>query len=155
MNEGDQLRYGWIAGGKAAVPVPMLASERSDAPGGQFINMRTDGYAEFLDDTDSAECFGSAEVPYGTLSATSGQVVANAIIDVTAIFRIPSDTGTYAFTMLGDTCDVGVSTFVQGAYLSSSSNEQFIIVGGDTVNNNWVDVMINPASANRGQTNVA
>ncbi len=157
MFEGDQLRYGWVSGGKAGVPVPIYASERVDAPGGRFVNIRTDGYAEYLDDGDSAECFGSVEGPYGTASAVSGQDVANAIYDLTALFKIPvlSGDGTYAITMLGDTCDIGVTSYVQGALLTASSNEQFIIMGGDTNNNNWVLVVINSASANRGQTDVA
>ncbi len=157
MLEGDQLRYGWAHGGKAGVPVPMYGSERVDAPGGRFVNIRTDGYAEYLDDGDSAECFGSVERPYGTNSTTSGQDRANCIIDLTAIFKIPilSGDGTYVIGMLGDTCDVGVTSYVQGALLTASSNEQFIIVGGDTANNNWCLVMINSASANRGQTDVA
>lgn len=155
MFEGDQLRYGHVQGGKSAVPVPMYASEVIAAPGARFINVRTDGYGEFLDDGDSAECFGHSEGPYSTRSAVSGQDIDNVIIDLTAIFKVPilAGDGTYAITMLGDTCDVAVTTNVQGALLTSSSNEQFIIYGGDTKNNNWCLVGMNPVK--RGQTDVA
>lgn len=155
MYEGDQLRYGWISGGKASVPVPMAASEVMKVASGRFININTSGFGEILDDQDSAECFGSAEGPEETTNATAGGTVYNTILDLTAIFKMPVDTGTYAITMLGDTCDVGLTSDVQGVFLTASSNEQFIIVGGDVANNNWALVMINSASANRGQTNVA
>ena len=145
MNEGDQLRYGWIAGGKSAVPVTMYASEQVAAPGSKFVNMNATGYAEYLDDQDAEEIFGSAEVAYGTQSSTQALCdVVNCIVDITAIYKVPVDTGTYAITDIGDTCDVGVSSYVQGAYLQASTQEQLIILHGDLANNNWVYVRMNP-----------
>ena len=145
MYEGDQLRYGWIGGGKAAVPVRMYASERADAPGSRFVNMNATGYAEYLDDGDDEEIFGSAEVAYGTQSSTQASTdVVNCIADLSAIYKVPVDTGTYAITDIGDTCDVGVTSYVQGAYLQASNDEHLIILGGDLTNNNWVFVRLNP-----------
>lgn len=144
MNEGDQLRYGHVYGGKAGIPVQMGASEVKGAKGSSFVNMDATGYAEYLDDGDSEEIFGSVEAPVGTTSATEGATRYNCIVDITAIYKVPVDTGTYAITDIGDTCDVGVTSNVQGAYLQSSSNEQLIILGGDLVNNNWVLVRLNP-----------
>jgi len=155
MNEGDQLKYGWVAGGKAGVHLQggMLASERADAPGSMFINLDASGYGEFLDDQDTAECFGHAELPFGTVSTTSGKTKCNVIIDLSAVYKIPVDTGTYAITDIGDTCDVGVTSYVQGAYLQASTAEQLIILAGDLINNTWVLVMLNPVD--RGQTDSA
>ena len=155
MYDGAQLKYGWVDGGKAGVYLQggMYASERVDAPGSMFINVTTSGYGEFLDDTDTAECFGHAELPFGTVSTTSGVTKCNVIVDLSAIYKIPVDTGTYAITMIGDTCDIGVTSYVQGAYLSSSVGEQLIILAGDLENNKWVLVRLNPAD--QGQTNVA
>ena len=145
MNEGDQLRYGWVGGGKAAIPVGMYASERVDAPGSRFVEMTTGaGYASYLDDTDAVEIFGSVESPYGTHSTTSGNDVFNCIVDITAMYKVPVDSGTFAITDIGDTCDVGVTSYVQGAYLQAATYDNLIILAGDLANNNWVIVRLNP-----------
>lgn len=147
MYEGDQLRYGWVGGGKAGVPVQMYASEQVAAPGGKFVNMNATGYAEYLDDGDDEEIFGSAEVAYGTQSATQAICdVVNCIWDITAMYKIPvlSGDGTYAITDIGDTCDIGVTSYVQGAHLQVSNDEHLIVLAGDLVNNNWVIVRLNP-----------
>jgi hypothetical protein len=159
MNEGVQLKYGWVTGGKSGVYMQggMYGSERADAPGSMFVNVRTDGYCEFLDDQDTAECFGFAELAYGTgaaaYSTTSGTIKGNVIIDTDAVFKIPVDTGTFTIADIGDTCDIGVTSYVQGAYLQSSTGEQIIILAGDLDNNAWVLVRLNPADM--GQTNSA
>lgn len=147
MYEGDQLRYGWVSGGKAAVPVHMYASEQVAAPGGKFVNMNGTGYAEYLDDGDNEEIFGSAEVDYGTQSATQSLADrVNCIVDVTAVYKIPVLTGdgTFAITDIGDTCDIGVTSYVQGAHLQVSNDEHLIVLAGDLENNNWVLVRLNP-----------
>ena len=148
MNPGDQLRYGWIGGGKYAVPVQMLASQAVVAPGGRFVEMVTgSGYATYLDDGDDDAIFGSSEGPYGTQSSTqSATDVVNCIVDITAIYKIPilSGDGTFAITDIGDTCDIGVTSSVQGAHLQASNDEHFIVLGGDLVNNNWAIVRLNP-----------
>jgi len=144
MLEGAQLRYGWVSGGKASVPVAMYASERVDAPGSRFVEMTTGaGYASYLDDADTVEIFGSVEAPYETHSATSGQDNFACIVDLSAIYKVPIDTGTYTIADMGDTCDVGVTSFVQGAVLQSSASEQLIILGGDNTGG-WVLVRMNP-----------
>tara|TARA_Y100000310_G_scaffold313126_1_gene361113 strand:+ start:271 stop:732 length:462 start_codon:yes stop_codon:yes gene_type:complete len=144
MNEGDQLRYGWIGGGKYGVPVGMAASEVLPALSSAFVNMNASGYAEYLDDQDSEEIFGGVEAPAETTNATAGNTVYNCIVDITAIYKVPVDTGTYAITDIGDTCDVGVTSTVQGAYLQASTQEQLIILNGDLTNNTWVIVRMNP-----------
>lgn len=146
MLEGDQLRYGWVSGGKQGTPVQIYASERVDAPGSRFVEMTTGaGYASFLDDKDTVETFGHAEVGYGTQSATQAcSDVVNCITDITAIYKIPVDTGTYAITDIGDVCNVGVTSYVQGAYLQEATTKHFIILGGDLANNTWVFVRLNP-----------
>lgn len=151
MQPGVALKYGWLKGGKTSVPVEMLASQVMKAQSGRFINITSAGYGEVFDDQDTAECFGFAEAPEETSSATSGNTVYNVIVDLTAIFRIPIDTGTYVLGMFGDTCDIGVTSDVQGAYLTGSTSDTVIIVGGDITNQNWIDVMINPVK--KGQTN--
>lgn len=147
MKEGVQLRYGWIGGGKYGVPVEMYASERVDAPGSRFVNMNATGYAEYLDDGDDEEIFGSVEGPYGTINATQSKAgKQNCIVDISAIYKIPVLTGdgTFAITDIGDTCDIGVTSYVQGAHLQVSNDEHLIILGGDVDDNEWVIVRLNP-----------
>ncbi len=155
MLEGVQLRYGWVAGGKAAVPVAMLASERVDAPGSRFVEVKSgSGYAAYLDDGDDNEIFGSVESPYGTNSSTSGQDIYSCIVDPSAIYKVPVNSGTYTIADMGDTCDVGVTSFVQGATLQTSNDEHLIILGGDAIDGtNWVLVRTNPFV--QGETNSA
>ncbi len=147
MLEGEQLRYGWVGGGKASVPVRLYASEVIAGPGGKFVNMNATGYAEYLDDSDAEEIFGSAEVAYGTQSATQIKTdVVACIIDISAMYKLPilSGDGTYAITDIGDTCDIGVTSNVQGAHLQVSGDEHFIILAGDADNNKWAIVRLNP-----------
>jgi len=155
MYEGDQLKYGWISGGKAAIPVGMGASEVLTAPGVGMGNMDATGYFEYHDDGDNEEVFGCVEAPFGTGSATDGADVHNAIYDHSAAFKLPIQTGdgTYAITMIGDTCDTGVTGNVIGVDLTASNDEHYIILAGDLANNNWAIVRLNPFV--QGETDVA
>ncbi len=147
MLDGVQLRYGWVGGGKSGQPVKVYASEPILAPGSRFVEMSTGaGYASFLDDQDAVEIFGSLECPYKTFSATSGLDGAFlCITDITAVYKVPVETGTFAITDIGDTCDVGLSSAnLQGAYLQASTVEQLIVLQGDIQNNEWCLVRMNP-----------
>lgn len=74
---------------------------------------------------------------------TAGDICSvNVALD--AVYRIPVNSGTYAKGMIGDLCDISVSSSVQGAQLDASAENSLIIVGGDATNSNWVDVKINP-----------
>jgi len=146
MKEGAQLRYGWVGGGKFGIPVSMYGSEGVIAPGSRFVEMSTGaGYASYLDDQDAVEAFGSVEAPYGDAHATSGAEGAyNCIVDITAMYKVPIETGTYAITDIGDTCDVGLSTAkLQGAYLGAGTVEQLIVLAGDVTDQKWVVVRMN------------
>ena len=46
--------------------------------------------------------------------------------------------------MIGDTCDISISSNIQGAQLDASDENTLVVVGGDLANNNYVDVMISP-----------
>lgn len=144
MQEGDQLRYGWIKGGKSAVPVAMAAAEVRAEKSVGFVNMDASGYAEYHDDQDTEEIFGAVESPAETTNATAGYTTYNCIVDITAIYKVVVDTGTYAITDIGDTCDTGRTGNVIGAFLQSSTSEHLIILAGDLTNNTWVFVRLNP-----------
>lgn len=155
MYDGDQLKYGWISGGKAAIPVAMGASEIRTGPGAGFGNMDATGYFEYHDDGDDEEVFGSVESPYGTGSTVEGGDSFNCIYDHSAAFKVPVLTGdgTFAITMIGDTCDTGMTGNVIGVDMTASNDEHYIILAGDLTNNNWVIVRLNPFV--QGETDVA
>ncbi|MBD3352827.1 MAG: hypothetical protein GF364_15175 [Candidatus Lokiarchaeota archaeon] len=102
-----------------------------------------DGSAK-LNVDGSGQIFGFLEAPGASTAPDSGTVF-NCIIDLTAVYRIPVNSGTYAAGMIGDYCDISVSSNIQGAQLDASTENTLIVVGGDADNNQYVDVMINPA----------
>lgn len=151
----EQLKYGWIRGGKVAVPVPMAASQTILDQSGKFVYM-DDGGAKLCVDAN-AYIFGHLEIGTedGSITPTAGDYY-NCIVDLTAIYRIPVNSGTFVVGMIGDLCDISVSTNVQGAQLDASDENLLFVVGGDADDNNYVDVMVNPealASADGGVEN--
>ncbi|SRR3990167_2184162 len=140
----EQLKYGHIRGGREGFMVPIGASEVFGNQSGKFVKpdasnraeVAVDGSTILLGFLDPCEAF--------TASATEGADKRWCINDVTGVFRIPVNSGTYAETMKGKTCDLSVSSSVQGAQLDASSEDTIVIVGGDLVNNNFVEVMLNP-----------
>ena len=137
---GEQLVYGWCGGGKAARPTPIGASEVFKKQSGQFVTNDASGRAEVAAD-GTATLWGHMECEEFTASATEGADVRNMIVDPSAIFRIPVNSGTYVVGMLGETCDLSVSSSIQGVQLDASSEDTVRIVAGDAINNNWVELM--------------
>lgn len=149
-----QLKYGHIAGGKTSVPVPMAADQTIKPASGKFVYMNA-GAATLCDDA-LAYIFGHLEAGIGdnasSRDTTAGEYL-NAIIDVSAVFRIPVNSGTYVVGMIGDKADLAITSDVQGAQLDASAENLVFVVGGDADDNDYVDVMINPnalASADGG-----
>ncbi|TBR15639.1 hypothetical protein EPO66_05700 [bacterium] len=134
------MKYGWLHGGKVSVPVAMAATQAIAAQSGRFVFMNAG--AATLNVDGSASIFGFLEAHAHT-PATGAEL--NCIIDLTAVFRIPVNAGTYAVGMIGDYCDISVANGIQGAQLNASTENTLIIVGGDAVDNKYVDVMMNPA----------
>lgn len=147
MQEGVQLKYGVIKGEDFTVkiPVPMGASEVIKAKSGRFVKNDASGRMEIAV-AGSTLLMGWVELGEQTCSATEGGTIGDMIPaqNCQAVFRIPINTGTYAATMVGKTCDLSVVSSIQGAALGASSEDTVIIVNGDLDNNLWVDVMINP-----------
>lgn len=136
-------KFGWRTGGKASLPLPMGASEVIKALGGHFVTLDASGRGE-VSAAASATVFGWVEAPEETTSATEGETIYNCIFDPSAVFRIPINTGTFAQSMVGKTCDLSVVNSIQGAALDASSRDIVLIVGGNATEG-WVDVMIVPA----------
>jgi len=102
-----------------------------------------DGAATFNVD-GSTSIFGSLEFPVLTSAPDTGTIY-NCNISLASTYRIPVDSGTYVVGMVGDYCDIAISSYIQGAQLDASIENTLIIVGGDADDNNYVDVMMNPA----------
>ena len=150
------LKYGPYKNEGACVIVPrsMGASEVISAQSGRFVTEDAAGYLDIAED-GSVELAGWVEAGAQTASATNGVTKVGLIpaANCPAVFRIPVNSGTYLITMLGKTCDISISSNIQGAQLDASAEDTLVIVGGDLVNNYYVDVMINPAKI--GATGVA
>jgi hypothetical protein len=87
------------------------------------------------------------------IASAAGTEKRKIVCDLTAVFRIPVNAGTFVHYMIGKKCDIGISGGIQGAQLDAGTEGTLIIVDGDAVNNAWVDVMINPVKV--GATAVA
>lgn len=146
MQDGKQLKYGQISGGEQGYEHILAASQTILAASGKFVK-RTD------DATDTVTLAGDGDgvllghMEVEAISSTAGTEKRKVVNDPTAVFRIPINSGTYTHLMKGKTCDLSISSNVQGAQLDASVENTLIVVNGDAVNNNWVDVMLNPAQA--------
>lgn len=132
----EQLKYGWLRGGKLSCEVAMAATQALAAQSGRFVYMNA-GAATLCADAITT-VFGFLEAHAHT-PATGAYL--NCIIDLTAVFRIPINSGTFVVGMIGDTCDISISGAIQGAQLDASTEDLLVIVGGySTV---YVEVMMN------------
>lgn len=148
MSDQKYLKYGRInkaSSGDGVFPVPMAAAQAVKAKSGRFVYMNA-GAATL--------CVAASTTIYGFLNThehtpDTGDLV-GCDTDLRAVYRIPINSGTYAVGMIGDYCDLSVSGGIQGAALDASVRDLLIIVGGDAVDNEWVDVKMNPAKVGTG-----
>lgn len=154
---GEQLKYGPINGvDSPGYPMALDATQYFPALSGHFM-YSNGGYAAVAG-ASQATILGWADVgvlkndstsPF-TSSGTQGADFASIIIGSDIVFRMPIGSGTFAVTYVGYGCDLVIATInsvanAQGAALATTSHKIVIIVGGDLVNNKWVDVIMNPA----------
>lgn len=146
MYPGEQLKYGWVGGGKASVPVPMAASQDVLYESGKFVFMNNG--AATLCTAGSSYILGHLE--YGEGTPTVGDEI-NCIVDPSAIYKIPITAGdTYLVGMIGDTTDLELdvnATGVQSAALAEYGENLIVILGGDATNNKWVLCQVNAVKA--------
>lgn len=138
----EDFKYGLIRGGHASTPVPLAASQVIKWKSGRFVNLDGSGNA-VISVAGANEIFGHIEESERTSNATAALELAKCIVDPSAVYRIPIDTGTYVAAMRGKTCDIGVTSSIQGADLTANTDKVLVVIDGDLVDNNWVDVMIN------------
>jgi len=148
MYEGEMLQYGRInerSAGANIVPVPMAASQVIAAASGRFVYMNAGAATLCISTTQTI--FGFLQTHAHT-PATSAKVACE--VDLKAIYRVPVVSGTFVNGMIGDVCDLVVTSGVQGVALGASTHNIVTIVGGDTTNNKWCDVMMNPEEWSTG-----
>lgn len=138
----EDLKYGHARGGKISAPSTWVGSDVLKARSGMFVIKSGDSVAIATD--GAAPILGHAEDSERTTVALDP---VNIIVDPSAVYRIPVKAGTYVVAMQFKTCDLKVTSNIQGADLTASTDDVFIIVDGDAVDNKWVDVMINPVRA--------
>lgn len=141
---GEQLRYGHVAGGKVLIPEQMGASEVVRAASGRFGFRDANGRIEIADSGDTT-LTGFVEHRQETTSSTEGGTKTQMNISFDAVYKVPITAGTLVRTMFGKTCDLLVSSNIQGADLSESNEDVIQILGGDIANNQWVLCRIVPA----------
>jgi hypothetical protein len=129
------------------IPMPVTAAQVIKDRSGRFVTLTTNtgavsisGAADTMLDgfIDTAETASSASGLIAPMIPAAG---------CRERFRIPIITGTLTALMFGKTCDIAVSSNVQGANLTASSTDVLLIVGGDIAGQTYVDVMINPNKA--------
>lgn len=139
---GEQLRYGYVAGDRVFVEAAWAASQSVYAKSGRFVKMSS-GYLAIAGDGDT-ELVGFAEHREETSSSTAGNTKTQLDRSLNSIYKIPINSGTLTRAMFYKTCDISVSSTVQGVQLDASSEDTLMIVGGDVANNKWVLVQLNP-----------
>lgn len=147
----DKLKYGPIGAFATDDAVPMLvtAGETFRSKSGRFVTLTTNtGCIEVADDGDTL-LFGWAECGDG-VTATGQKVNVIPAAGCSKVFQIPIIAGTLTRAMFGANCDlvratVGGVTFVQGAKLDASGEDNLQIVGGDLEGNKYVEVIFNQA----------
>lgn len=150
---GKQLKWGPIMGlDHPGYPVGLYQSQTITKDSARFMTIDTGtGFAK-ISTASSVLIFGWADI--GALgndmndfvsSATAGLDVASIITASDCVFRVPVSSGTFAQTNVGLACDLAVSSNKQGAAVGTTTRSLLIIVGGDLANNEWVDVVMNPA----------
>lgn len=159
MLPGTQLKYGPINGvDHPRYPVGLDATQTFDPRGGAFVTINTgNGYAA-LSINSSVVVYGYADVgalnndnsiPFVS-SGTAGNDLADVILGSDVVFRIPVLSGTFAATTVGLAIDVDKGTCngianCQGATVGTTTRKLVIVVGGDLLNNAWVDCIMSPA----------
>lgn len=153
----QDLKYGWIRGGKTSIPVPIGSGEVISAKSGRFMKNDGSGRAEVMSADATPWGFLESEAIAAADNDSEGKYTRNLIVDLTAVFRIPlrfesaTYTTNYSAALLGKSFDLVVISTIQYADLRASGDDPVMIVGGKAAsaagaNDGWIDCMINPAN---------
>lgn len=137
-----EIKYGHIRGGEQGFPITVTATQAILARSSKFIKRAGTGTGTGTLIADAnTDVLGHLETE--ELNSSDGTEVRKCINDPSAIYRVPVIAGTFVVAMRGKKCDIVISSAVQGAALNSATYGQLIVIDGDDVDSNWVDVKIN------------
>lgn len=157
---GQRLKYGVESLNSYFYSVTMQASVNLAALSSYFVTFDASGNAGLTIATDTF-CSGaiigvgagnplSATPSLYTTSSTAGADSFPCTSDVSAVFRIPVSSGTYARANRGKLCDLAVASNVQGAAVQTATRGHIRLLDGDEANNKWVVVQFNAAKLSGG-----
>lgn len=145
-----QLKYGQVYGGENGFDVTVATGQTIYRNSLKFVKRTGASTATvtLATQTDS-EILGHLEIEEFVTASTNGTEVRKCVDDPTAVFKGRVLYGTYAEYMKGKTCDIIVSSGIQGVCLNSASYNQIIVVDADTTDTGWILVRRNPGGENR------
>lgn len=157
---GQRLKYGVESMNSYFYSVTMAASTNLASLSSYFVSFDSSGNAAL---TTAASTFISGAInPPGagnplsatptlyTTSSTAGAESMPCTSDLSAVYRAPIASGTYARANRGKLCDCAVASNVQGIAVQVSTRGHVRLLDGDETNNKWVVVQINPAIISGG-----
>lgn len=132
----QSLEYGKRRGDDTyEVAYPIGASEVFKKKGGAFLKDDSSGRLEVATATDQNIIGHLADFAEDfTASSTEGATILKVNTDLQAHYELPINTGTWAATMRGKTCDLSVSSSIQGLNLSASSVDIVELIEVGTTN---------------------
>lgn len=157
---GQRLKYGIESLNSYFYSVTMAASTNLASLSSYFVSFDASGNAA-LTTASSTFISGSILAPGAgnplsatptlyTTSSTAGAESMPCTSDLSAVFRVPVSSGTYARANRGKLCDCAVASNVQGAAVQVSTRGHLRLLDGDETNNKWVIVQLNPALLSGG-----
>lgn len=157
---GQRLKYGVESMNSYFYSVTLAASTVFGELSSYFCTFDSSGNAIIT--TASSTFISGALVGYGagnplsatpnvyTSSSTAGGESMECTSDLSAVFRAPVSSGTYARANRGKLCDCAVVSNVQGVAVQTATRGHLRLLDGDEANNKWVIVQINPALISGG-----
>lgn len=132
----QSLEYGKRRGdGTYEVAYPIGASEVFKKKGGAFLSDEGSGRLEIAIATDTNIIGHAADFAEDfTASSTEGATILKVNTDLQAHYELPINTGTWAATMRGKTCDLSISSSIQGLNLAAASINVIELVEAGTTN---------------------
>lgn len=157
---GQRLKYGVESKNSYFYGVTMVASTNLYPLSSAFVTFDASGNAALTAATDTfisgaiiAPGAGnplSSTPTYYTTSSTAGGESMACTSDLSAVFRAPVGSGTYARSNRGKLCDLVITSGVQAVATQVSTRGHLRLLDGDETNNKWVVVQINPAKISGG-----
>lgn len=157
---GQRLKYGVESINSYFYSTTLAASTVFSSLSSYFCSFDSSGNAAIT--TAASTFISGALIGYGagnplsatpsvyTSSSTAGAESMACTSDLSAVFRAPIISGTYARSNRGKLCDCAVSSNVQGIAVQVATRGHVRLLDGDETNNKWVVVQINPALISGG-----